>query len=54
MERYTTRVQKGRKPRRVKERRICDKEGCKVRLTSYNTSRFCYTHLPPKRPRIRN
>ena len=43
----------GRPPRVYQDGRYCTKEGCTTVLSIYNGGKFCYNHLPVKRPRLR-
>lgn len=43
----------GTKPRRFQEDRVCQADGCNVKLSTYNRGPNCYTHTETKAPKLR-
>ncbi len=33
--------------------RVCDQEGCEPRISTYNKSKYCWSHAPVKYPLTR-
>jgi hypothetical protein len=42
-----------RKPKTYGAGRVCDTDGCTVRLSRYNRAEHCFSHAPARFPRLR-